>query len=55
LIRAQEAVCSAWLEANRATLSDVSAGTYDRVVHEFRAGQIQAMLDWLDHTAVGET
>ncbi len=54
LIRAQKSVCNAWLDANRATLSDVSAGAYDQMVHEFRAGQIQAILDWLDRCAQAE-
>lgn len=51
LIKVQRATCRAWLDANRLAASSSSAGGYDRLVREFRAGQIQAMIEWLDRCA----
>lgn len=46
LIAAQRAVCRRWLAA--AERAAVAESPYTRLVQTFRAGQIEAMLAWLD-------
>lgn len=58
LIEIQRHTCRAWLAGLREqmTLGDDSQ-PFDRLVQEFRVGQIEAILDWLDAcaaTLVGE-
>lgn len=49
LIEEQRIVCRDWLAAQRQEIEALQ-GThpYERLVHEFRLGQIEAMLTWLD-------
>jgi DNA-binding PadR family transcriptional regulator len=47
LLAAQRAQCQLWLHAEQAKV-DESEGEYGRLVHQFRLGQTQAMLAWLD-------
>jgi PadR family transcriptional regulator, regulatory protein AphA len=46
LIDAQSAVCQRWLEAFHAEQVDVSSFSW--VIYQYRMGQIQAALDWLE-------
>lgn len=55
LIETQLATCRSWLDANREATSRSSAEGYDRLVHGFRSGQIQAMIEWLDRCAEAES
>lgn len=50
LLSAQRAQCHEWLAIELASIdAETAAGrAYSRLVHVFRQGQIQAMLDWLD-------
>lgn len=49
LLEAQRAVCRRWLCDLQATLEENGDGdSFRRLVHYYRAGQVQAMLDWLD-------
>lgn len=49
LIERQRWACRAWLRDLREREADVGADRpYDRLVLQFRAGQIAAILDWLD-------
>jgi PadR family transcriptional regulator AphA len=50
LMTAQRAQCHAWLAAERAIIDKEKAcgRQYSCLVHQFRLGQIQAMIDWLD-------
>lgn len=50
LLAAQRAKCHEWLAAEQEMIHcDVANGRqYSRLVHQFRVGQVQAMLDWLD-------
>lgn len=54
LIDTQMAMCRSWVDANRVAASESSAEGYDRLVHEFRSGQIQATIEWLDRCAEAE-
>lgn len=50
LLAAQRALCHEWLAAEQEIVDEEEAGgrQYSRLVHQFRLGQIQAMLNWLD-------
>jgi DNA-binding PadR family transcriptional regulator len=49
LLDAQQAACLDWQrELEEKGVSREDAEPYRRVVHQYRAGQVQAMLDWLD-------
>lgn len=50
LLAAQRRECDGWLVAEQASLHAETAGgrQYSALVHQFRQGQIQAMLSWLD-------
>ncbi|MFZ1395828.1 MAG: PadR family transcriptional regulator [Candidatus Promineifilaceae bacterium] len=50
LLASQRAQCHSWLAAEQEIAAEeVERGqVYGRLVHQFRAGQIQAMLAWLD-------
>jgi DNA-binding PadR family transcriptional regulator len=49
LITVQRQTCQQWLEAHqKSTEMKISGSTFTRLVDQYRAGQIQAMLDWLD-------
>lgn len=49
LIEQQRATCGEWLMAQQEQANALEASQpYDWLVHRFRVGQIQAMLDWLD-------
>jgi PadR family transcriptional regulator, regulatory protein AphA len=49
LIANQRQVCRKWLEEEEhVTAGANELSTYELLVYQFRAGQIQAMLDWLD-------
>ena len=54
LLAAQREQCRAWLAAEQAVVDEeVQHGhVYGRLIHQFRLGQIEAMLIWLD--ACGE-
>ena len=51
LLAAQRALCHDWLAVEQALINEelTNDRRYGRLVHQFRLGQIQAMLDWLDH------
>ena len=51
LLAAQRAYCREWLAAQAALVAaeEQNDRGYGRLVHQFRLGQIQAMLAWLDH------
>jgi len=51
LLAAQRKQCRDWLETEQEIVNTEEANgrRYGRLVHQFRLGQIQAMLDWLDH------
>jgi DNA-binding PadR family transcriptional regulator len=51
LVEKQRHVCQRWLAAQQAQANAAGARPYDRLVHQFRQGQIEAMLAWLDHCA----
>lgn len=50
LLAAQRKQCREWLATEEAIVAEEMKGgrRYSRLVHQFRCGQIQAMLDWLD-------
>lgn len=49
LITGQRAACSTWLDDLQTRIAAIpSQQPYDRLVFEFRAGQITAILAWLD-------
>lgn len=49
LLRRQREVCQTWLKQQyRATEALADTQTYEALVREFRAGQIKAMLSWLN-------
>jgi DNA-binding PadR family transcriptional regulator len=49
LIERQRATCRQWLAEQQSQAEEVrDSQPYDWLVHQFRLGQIQAMLDWLD-------
>ncbi len=50
LLAAQRAQCREWLAVERQIIDDetVSGRRYGRLVHQFRAGQLEAMLSWID-------
>ncbi len=50
LLAAQREQCHDWLAAAQEVVNEDMANgrQYSRLVHQFRLGQIQAMLDWLD-------
>lgn len=50
LLAAQRAQCHDWLAAEQ-EIVDEEVRQYSRLVHQFRVGQIQAMLNWLDQCA----
>ena len=47
LIDRQRQTCRTWLQSGQPHIFDDEA-TYESLVHQFRVGQIDAMLDWLD-------
>ncbi len=51
LVEKQRHVCQRWLTGQQARAKAAEAHPYDRLVHQFRQGQIEAMLAWLDHCA----
>lgn len=53
LSAAQKRECDAWLAAEQEMVDEERANNrrYSRLVHQFRRGQIQAMLAWLDECA----
>jgi hypothetical protein len=50
LLAAQRELCRVWLAAEQEIINDEleKGRRYSRLVHQFRSGQILAMLDWLD-------
>lgn len=49
LIDAQRAVCREWLDAQQTASEETSEdAVFQQLVHQYRTGQIHAMLDWLD-------
>ncbi len=49
LLKAQRNTCESWLNDLQKETEEISEGeTYRRVVHEYRIGQIRAVIDWLD-------
>lgn len=49
LIDRQRAVCRDWLTEQQDLMAAAStAPPFQRLVHRYRAGQVEAMLDWLD-------
>lgn len=50
LLAVQRTLCREWLETEREIINKERADgrRYSRLVHQFRLGQIQAMLNWLD-------
>lgn len=50
LLAAQREQCRQWLQAEQEIVDEAAAGgrRYGRLVHEFRSGQLQAMLHWID-------
>lgn len=51
LIEAQRSTCREWLAEQRRRARTAQEQPYDWLVHQFRVGQIEAMLDWLDTCA----
>jgi|SRR5579884_74792 len=52
LVGRQRAECELWLAGQRARLDETAADQpYERLVHRFRLGQIEAILGWLDDCA----
>jgi DNA-binding PadR family transcriptional regulator len=51
LLAAQRDQCHDWLATEQEIVNEEAANgrEYSRLVHQFRLGQIQAMLNWLDH------
>lgn len=48
LIAAQQQACQEWLAQEQAERERYAENTFPRLVREFRVGQIQATLDWLN-------
>lgn len=49
LVERQRAACRKWLEAQAAQAEELrEAQPFEWLVHEFRVGQLEAMLAWLD-------
>jgi DNA-binding PadR family transcriptional regulator len=50
LLAAQRQQCQSWLATEQEIINEEVANgrRYGRLVHQFRLGQIQAMLNWLD-------
>ncbi len=48
LIAVQRLACQEWLDAQKTTAAGVGGDSYAWLVDQYRVGQIQAMLDWLD-------
>ena len=48
LIQRQRETCRAWLRAQRSQADAAHEQPFEWLVHEFRAGQIEAILGWLD-------
>jgi PadR family transcriptional regulator AphA len=50
LLAAQKEQCQGWLAAEQQIVDEEKAGDrqYSLLVHQFRLGQIKAMIDWLD-------
>jgi DNA-binding PadR family transcriptional regulator len=56
LIAGQRGACRRWLQRQTSAAAAVPAGRpYERLVHEFRIGQIEAMLAWLETCAQAVT
>lgn len=55
LLAAQRRECDGWLAAEQARVDAETAGgrQYSTLVHQFRQGQIEAMLNWLDQCEAG--
>lgn len=51
LIERQRRTCRQWLEEQEERAKDARDQPYDWLVHQFRIGQIKAMLEWLDACA----
>jgi len=51
LLAAQRQKCRDWLATEQEIVNEEMANgrQYSRLVHQFRTGQIQGMLNWLDH------
>lgn len=51
LLAAQRSQCHEWLTTEQTKVAkELAAGRqYSHLVHHFRSGQVQAMLDWLDY------
>jgi hypothetical protein len=48
LIQKQANACKYWLQAEKQTRADLNhSQSFDRAIHDFRIGQINAMLTWL--------
>jgi DNA-binding PadR family transcriptional regulator len=54
LIRRQQQVCRGWRREQQALADEAVHRPYDRLVHLFRVGQIDAMLRWLTQCAAAE-
>ena len=52
LLDVQRAACTSWLADIHARMERDDGQPFERVVREFRAGQIEAILRWLDTCAV---
>jgi PadR family transcriptional regulator AphA len=57
LLSAQKEECHSWLTAEQKIVHEEKANgrPYSRMVHQFRLGQIEAMLSWLDQCAEVQT
>ncbi|MFQ5612144.1 MAG: PadR family transcriptional regulator [Anaerolineae bacterium] len=52
LVERQREVCQRWLDALRTQVEPIHSNRpFDRLVYQFRIGQIEAMLSWLDACA----
>jgi DNA-binding PadR family transcriptional regulator len=51
LLVAQRQLCQDWLATEQEIINEEleNGRRYSRLVHQFRSGQIQAMLNWLNH------
>jgi PadR family transcriptional regulator AphA len=48
LFEAQRCLCQGWLAQQQAALDAREPDTFEWLVHHFRLGQVQAILEWLD-------
>jgi len=49
LLEGQRLACERWLRDLQAAVDETEEGeSYQRLVRQYRAGQVQAMIDWLD-------